>query len=320
MRWQGFASFKYYASAGIALIGLSAASTLLTDRISLAQTPPTTAKVPSEELEKLELVEKTLTDALGPQHPKVKEAQARLIEAQKRMQSAEAKMRVAERQATKERQIETRVVNGTSGAVTVTRVVGEDGNVLTENVQGQPALVLRSGGDGDDDIQEVLAQIPRQVRGLSLFGSKQNGDLKKAVDKLKDKEASEADKAAAKEKIVSILGQQFDEDMEQRGKQIAELEKKVTSLKEQIEKRKDAKKRMIDLRMELLMNESEGLGFPSSWQSSSGVGTLHTTLPAQIETRSIQGFKVPSVIAPAPPVPPTPPTPPTPPASPADKQ
>ncbi len=301
MRWQGFSNFKFYVSASVALIGLSAASTLLTDQVTLAQQSDKVATTTGDnEVEKLESVEKILQETLGNDHPKLKEVRARLDAARAKFEKAAAK----QAESAHTRRIQAKLFQSETGPVTVTKIVGEDGDVITENVSGQQAIVV--GADGASQVfQNQLANLPREVRGMLLSNPKQNAELKKAVEKLKDKEASEQDKTAAKEKIISILSEQFDEDMTERSKQIAELEKKLATLKEQIEKRKDAKKRMIDLRVEMLLNESEGLGFPSSWQQSGGLSTL-----SPIETRTIRGVNLAApAIAPVPPAPPAPPKP-----------
>ncbi|MFK7735053.1 MAG: hypothetical protein AB8B50_03430, partial [Pirellulaceae bacterium] len=65
-----------------------------------------------------------------------------------------------------------------------------------------------------------------------------------------------------------ILDEQFEQDMASREQRIEKLEEQIDQLRAQIEKRKDAKEKLIGLRIELMMNESEGLGFPSTWNSS----------------------------------------------------
>ncbi len=81
----------------------------------------------------------------------------------------------------------------------------EDGKVITQDIRGQ-AHTITVGGDGEGAAYEFRAAGPRHAQGFSLLGNpKQNSELQKAVGKLKDKESSEADKAAAKEKITSIL-------------------------------------------------------------------------------------------------------------------
>ncbi len=84
MRWHGFSGFKYYASAGVALVGLSAASTLLLDRVTLAQQPTRPIRKRTRSMpkrDKLEQLEKELAKLLGDNHPKLEAAREKLLEA-----------------------------------------------------------------------------------------------------------------------------------------------------------------------------------------------------------------------------------------------
>lgn len=313
MRWHGFSGFKYYVSAAIALVGLSAASTLLTDRVSLAQQPTveTTVTVSDDQVaDKLELAEKILEETLGNDHPKLREVRARLDQA--RTQARKAAQAAGKAEAAK------RVIvqNLSSAPFTVTGDFETTSDVVTENVVGNQAVVVRRTADGQE-IREVLATGPKEVRGFSLFGNvKQNSELQKAIEKYRDKDAEGKDKVEAKWAIDAVLGKQFDDDMDQRAKQVAELEKKVTALKEQIVKRKEAKKKIIDLRFEVLMNEMEGLGFPSSGPQPGPAFFNAINSPAAFRSLSVPG----APIAPAAPVPPVAPTAPVAPPAPAPEK
>lgn len=311
MKWYARSSFKTYLSVSFALVGLSAASTLLTDRISHAQepTPENTAKIDEEPRRTI----KALMEVLGADDPQVKELQKKIDALD---QAREAKNQ-AERAAEEYRRV-----------VVPKDVMLKDGNplslievdpngVVTEEIQGNNSIVVRRTADGrvastaakEAGAAEVSSDAGF-VRGLAYLGrAKQNSELRKAIEKMKDKETSESDKASNKAAIIAILGEQFDNDMEQRGKQIAELEKKVAALKEQIEKRKTARQRLIDLRLELLMNESEGLGFPSSWQQPGAAEGPYATLRAH-GAPSATVVQVPYYNA-EPPQPPQPPPAPT---------
>jgi hypothetical protein len=95
--------------------------------------------------------------------------------------------------------------------------------------------------------------------------SEEYREMQAANEQLKSKTSDAETKQAARRKMTEILGKQFDRDLDQRTKQIGELEKQLVTLKEQIEKRRTVKDRLIELRLELAMNEAEGLGFPSGW-------------------------------------------------------
>lgn len=68
----------------------------------------------------------------------------------------------------------------------------------------------------------------------------------------------EAKRAALKKKLAEI----FDADMKARRAQAEEIEKRLNKLQEQYKAREAAKERIIDLQIEVLEKDAEGLGFP----------------------------------------------------------
>ena len=118
---------------------------------------------------------------------------------------------------------------------------------------------------------------PSQAEGFfnALRGQRQSPEqekLREAIEVLRTDESSDTQQEEAKEQIEELLGEQFDADLEHREKQIADLEAQIVKLKQQLAKRREAKQRLIELRLELLINEAEGLGFPSAWNSGPGPG------------------------------------------------
>ncbi|MEL6108129.1 MAG: hypothetical protein AAFU85_19050 [Planctomycetota bacterium] len=120
--------------------------------------------------------------------------------------------------------------------------------------------------------EPVVMGYPLDAR-TSVFGRlttsrKQQNQVAKLVQTLKANDVSETDRSAAKDQLTDVLAAQFDEDLKARENRIAQLEDQLKSLREQIGKRRDAKNRLIDLRIELLLNEADGLGFPKAWNQS----------------------------------------------------
>ncbi len=297
MRWHDLAGLKFYAAAGLALVGVSAASTLLVENNTLAQQPAQTAK--GEDEETLAELESILSEKLVDDHPQLREVRKRLQALRER------KARGKSDEVTRYR-VEAAPFNAT-------QVVTEEGQVLTEDVRGNQTVVLRRTAEGN--LVQDVTTAPAEVRWLSLLDKPtQDNELQTALQKFKSKEISETDKAAAKEKISAILSEQFDEDMARRSKQIADLEKKVATLKEQTEKRKTAKNRIIDLRIEVLVNEMEGLGFPGGPTAP----FVPAMAPAEVRTIRRPGASA-GVIPPLPPIA-VPPVAPTPPKLPAGDQ
>lgn len=80
--------------------------------------------------------------------------------------------------------------------------------------------------------------------------------------KLKLAKGDKVKEAAVKE-LADLLQRYFDRDLERREQEIADVEGRVKRLRDQIEKRKAAKKEIVRLRLQTMVNEAEGLGFPS---------------------------------------------------------
>jgi hypothetical protein len=79
------------------------------------------------------------------------------------------------------------------------------------------------------------------------------------------------DEAARKRAIEAIqeqLAKQFERDLTQREKELAAVEERVKSLRQQLDKRKAAKDDIIGLRLKTIINNAEGLGFPGEGGSS----------------------------------------------------
>jgi hypothetical protein len=101
-----------------------------------------------------------------------------------------------------------------------------------------------------------------QVRGLEFEA------LRQAVGKLKAAKNDE-EKTIATRGISQVLEKSFNRDLEQRETQVSEVEARVKRLREQIEKRKKAKDQIISLRLQTLVNEADGLGFPGQFDQQS---------------------------------------------------
>lgn len=97
----------------------------------------------------------------------------------------------------------------------------------------------------------------------AVHNNRMNHPLNQATQQLKDAESSE-DKKAATDAIRTELGKQYDQFLEANERQIEELQDRLDKLREQLVRRQDAKEKMVDLELERVINESEGLVWPSS--------------------------------------------------------
>lgn len=96
---------------------------------------------------------------------------------------------------------------------------------------------------------------------------------------LANEKTKESEKEAAKEKLKEIFSKQFDRDLEKRRKDLEQLEEKLAKLKEIIAKREKAREELVDLRIKLIENDAEGLGFPGQWSGSALLPTLQNPAP-----------------------------------------
>jgi len=86
--------------------------------------------------------------------------------------------------------------------------------------------------------------------------------IKALEPKLKLPKGEPAKEVAVRE-LAGLLEKSFDRDLERREKQILQVEERIKRLRDQIERRKTAKKEILNLRLQTMVNEAEGLGFPA---------------------------------------------------------
>ncbi len=320
MKWHLSRNLSTYASLMVAVVGLSALSTLMKPTPTVAQE---TRKSEDEaslraKIRELDALERELAkiekgaDVADVQRERESLFKKLKAETEAMADAMTAKAKAASEQAATIRESKlkaagelraqaivqeptggtTSTYSGTSRKAPSPRVSGsvtvaQDDNVITEELRGATQrIIVKQNPDGTQSQEIALVREPspywteevkdniRYISPRAMYGvatAKQAAELTDAMNQLKKSDLSEEAKTAALEKVSSILSEQFDKDLEQRVKQVEELEKQVQSLKQQIAKRRDAKKRLVDLRIELLKNESEGLGFPSSWQTQPSV-------------------------------------------------
>ncbi len=111
--------------------------------------------------------------------------------------------------------------------------------------------------------------ITRTVREMTLepIPAEEIAAAKKLQDAITRLNSSEDDDARekAKDLIQEQLKIQFEHDLKKREAELAEVEKRVKTLREQFDKRKAAQDDIIKLRLQTLVNEASGLGFPASF-------------------------------------------------------
>jgi hypothetical protein len=89
--------------------------------------------------------------------------------------------------------------------------------------------------------------------------------IREAIAKFRNSNASESEKKVARAAIESQLNEQFKLDQKRRRNQLEQLEQQVSKLRKQLEKRDESQAKIIELRMQLLDNDADGLSFPESF-------------------------------------------------------
>ena len=113
----------------------------------------------------------------------------------------------------------------------------------------------------------------------------------------------EAAKKKATDVIQEQLAKQFERDLSQREKELATVEERVKSLRQQLDKRKAAKDDIISLRLKTIVNNAEGLGFPGESGVSEGTPYGDSSF-GSVPPRSAEGIdfvptRVPAIGVPA---------------------
>ena len=96
--------------------------------------------------------------------------------------------------------------------------------------------------------------------------------LRDAQAKLRTPDATDSDKKEARESIAKYLKEEFERDQKARREQVEKLEEQVAKLRKQLDKRQESQGKIIELRMQLLENEAEGLAFPEAFNDLNGPG------------------------------------------------
>lgn len=79
---------------------------------------------------------------------------------------------------------------------------------------------------------------------------------------LRQAESSE-EREAAEEKLRGLLAADYDDRMKEYAEYLDELEQKLKEMQTKLQRRRDAKQDMIDLKIKVLLAEAEDLGWPA---------------------------------------------------------
>lgn len=106
--------------------------------------------------------------------------------------------------------------------------------------------------------------------GRNRRGAKQNPaavQMQQAIQKYTAAKTDDEKQAARQEMSVALLSY-FDNDMKSREADIAQIEERIKKLRAQLAERREAKDQIVDLQVQLLINEANGLGFYGNQDST----------------------------------------------------
>lgn len=124
---------------------------------------------------------------------------------------------------------------------------------------GQPPLVTSapslSVAQGQN-YRYIYARDPQQM-----------AKFQEAMNAYKEAE-SESDKSAAKKTLHDLLSEQYDNSLSRYEEHLNDLEKKIESMREQLARRRNAKEAVVDLKLDMVISEADGLGWPDDGGAS----------------------------------------------------
>ena len=145
---------------------------------------------------------------------------------------------------------------------------------------------VRSGGGGTS-LGVGVGRAGRFPGLTTTVRHKSSSQLRELMKQYKEADRDEKDDLESK--IRSLLEEQYDAFLVQNEEQIEQLQERLNRLKDQLDRRRSAKNKMVDLEFERMANEADGLIWPnrsprgiSSWNTQS---TPFGLAPAGVPTR-----------------------------------
>jgi hypothetical protein len=164
------------------------------------------------------------------------------------------------------------------------------------NSVAQPPVQPAAGAAPRVIVAEPNSAGFTSYRPLYAAAAVDAGELHKSQEKaaaaLKTYSAAETDeqRTAAEKDLQNAVSEQFEVLMKSREDQIAELKSRLDKLTEQLQKRRDAKEQIVKLRVQVLVNEAQGLGFypegtpawPAMGYGPGGYGAGYAPSPVEV--------------------------------------
>jgi len=111
---------------------------------------------------------------------------------------------------------------------------------------------------------------------------KEESEVDQALATFKSAESADA-KADAKVELRDALATEYDDRMDQYDAHITSLETELEKMKERLSRRRAAKDEMVDLKLQEVLANADGLGWPTGTNGRSGrnIFSVSPTLPVQ---------------------------------------
>lgn len=203
--------------------------------------------------------------------------------------------------------------SGTSqSTIVVARQPGQQGVGQTLNSTVAPSAALPQVPAGYTERTIYPYGNPSDLQPLQWLNPNELPDVKSRqafaqAYRAYQSAGDDAARSKATAELKAGLEKQYDAYVEAQAKQITQLEERLQKLKEQLEKRRSAKERMVELKLQMVLSQAEGLGFPDSGFSNQSVISQqqlqrYSAPPVIRPNASYPGEPVPSGILPFPPV------------------
>jgi hypothetical protein len=105
---------------------------------------------------------------------------------------------------------------------------------------------------------------------VTLWGFHTAGQQAAQLAQKYTKAEKDDERREIRKKLTDLLNQQFDTHLEQKKKELEELEKQIENLRKVLQKRQDAKDKIVERRFEQLVQEADGMGWGTPGVPHSG--------------------------------------------------
>lgn len=136
-------------------------------------------------------------------------------------------------------------------------------------------------------ISQVTGQtrVPPHLSAFIAVAPNPAETIQGAANAVRDAKDEEA-KAAATEKLDSLIGQLFDADVAAREQELSSIEQRLEKLRALLALRQEKRQEIIELQKAVVLNEAEGLGFTTGLPEGHGL-----TEPVEVRKLNQEYFR-----------------------------